>query len=490
MSSSPLRARLLALAALAACRGGAGAPDAGPAPAPGADAAASASSVAPVPAAAASTAAAVASAAALDAGAAADASAALDASAAAPDAAAPDAAADAAVTAAAPDAGCKLRRGPLALSLRGPALLWAPDAAARADFRVIFNRDGVAQHVTPAFGALLGPLSPRQGSSPDAGTGSASPDAGTGSASPDAGTGSASPDAGTGSGEPARASWPACEVASGFVFCMDQGGTIRRTPLAGGAAPPLGAGRRGTSISAVSLPGGRTLLAFLSDRKTSEGAVTQAFAVLDDGPAVPLSAEGSGATFVALSPWKGGALAMYIDARSALTPVHARTLGLTAEGKLELGPDAVLFVGDAGESRMGGALARGADGPAYVLLPAARDISAFGMAAIRIDDAPRDDMPAVWSLYPNGLSPAPIAATQGVTPIHVARVRPTAREPGARHALEIGQLDGEGRFHARCLAVEGKSFKHVAIEADRDGSLWLAYTTSAGTFVEQRAVGP
>ncbi|WP_437926210.1 hypothetical protein WMF37_45445 [Sorangium sp. So ce291] len=489
MSSSPLRACLLALAALAACRGGSGAPDAGPAPAPGADAAAPVSSVAPAPAAAASAVAA-ASAAALDAGPAADAAAAPDASAAAPDAAAPDAAADAAVTAAAPDAGCKLRRGPLALSLRGPALLWAPDDAARADFRVIFNRDGVAQHVTPAFGALLGPLSPRQDSSRDAGTGSASPDAGAGSASPDVGAGSASRDAGAGSEEPARASWPACEVASGFVFCMDQGGTIRRTPLAGGAAPPLGAGRRGTSISAVSLPGGRTLLAFLSDRKTSEGAVTQAFAVLDDGPAVPLSAEGSGATFVALSPWKGGALAMYIDARSALTPVHARTLGLTAEGKLELGPDAVLFVGDAGESRMGGALARGADGPAYVLLPAAKDISSFGMAAIRIDDAPRDDMPAVWSLYPNGLSPAPIAATQGVTPIHVARVRPIAREPGARHALEIGQLDGEGRFQARCLAVEGKSFKHVAIEADRDGSLWVAYTTSAGTFVEQRAVGP
>ncbi|AGP40912.1 hypothetical protein [Sorangium cellulosum] len=279
-------------------------------------------------------------------------------------------------------------------------------------------------------------------------------------------------------------------MASRFVFCMDHGGTIRRTPLWGGEGPPIGAGRRGTGISAIPLPGGHTLLAFLSDRKTSEGAVTQAFAVLDDKPAVPLSEEGSGATFVALSPWKGGALAMYIDARSALTPVHARTVGVTPEGKLELGPDAVLFVGDAGESRMGGALAIGADGPAFALLPASKDMSAFGMAAIRIDQAPRDDMPAVWSLYPNGLSPAPIAATQGVSPIHVARVRPTAREPGSPLALELGQLDAEGRFQPRCLAVEGKSFKHVAVEADRDGSLWIAYTTGAGTFIEQRAVGP
>ncbi|WP_129579690.1 MULTISPECIES: hypothetical protein [Sorangium] len=392
--------------------------------------------------------------------------------AAAPDAAAPDAAApDAAAAAPAPGAGCKLRRGPLSLSLRGPALLWTPDEAARADFRVIFNRDGVAQHVAPALGPLAVPAS-------------------SGLAAPGSPPRDAAPDAGAAGGEPARASWPACEVASRFVFCMDHGGTIRRTPLWGGEGPPIGAGRRGTGISAVPLPGGHTLLAFLSDRKTSEGAVTQAFAVLDDKPAVPLSEEGSGATFVALSPWKGGALAMYIDARSALTPVHARTVGATPEGKLELGPDAVLFVGDAGESRLNGALATGADGPAYVLLPASKDMSAFGMAAIRIDQAPRDDMPAVWSLYPNGLSPAPIAATQGVSPIHVARVRPVAREPGSPHALELGQLDAEGRFQPRCLAVEGKSFKHVAIEADRDGSLWIAYTTASGTFIEQRALGP
>ncbi|XXX75410.1 hypothetical protein WMF30_47955 [Sorangium sp. So ce134] len=471
MSHPALRACVVVLAALASCRGGSGAPGAGPAPDAGADAPAPSFATAAVPTSSAPAASAVS----LDAGA--PAAAAPDA--AAPDAAAPDAAAPA------QGAGCKLRRGPLSLSLRGPALLWTPDEAARADFRVIFNRDGVAQHVAPSFGGLAAPSFGGLAAPSPSGLAAPLLDGPSGSPPRDP-----PPDAGAAGGEPARASWPACAVASRFVFCMDHGGTIRRTPLWGAEGPPIGAGRRGTGISAVSLPGGHTLLAFLSDRKTTEGAVTQAFAVLDDRPAVPLSEEGSGATFVALSPWKGGALAMYIDARSALTPVHARTIGLTPEGKLELGPDAVLFVGDAGESRMSGALALGADGPAYVLLPASKDMSAFGMAAIRIDAAPRDDMPAVWSLYPNGLSPAPIAATQGVSPIHVARVRPVAREPGSRHALELGHLDGEGRFQPRCLAAEGKSFKHVAIEADRGGSLWLAYTTASGTFIEQRDVGP
>ncbi len=158
------------------------------------------------------------------------------ADAAAPDAAAPDASRR--LDAAAPDvragAGCKLRRGPLSLTLRGPALLWSPDEAERADFRVIFNRDGVAQHVAPSFGELTAPSSPPA---------------------------EAAPDAGDGSGDPERASWPACAVASRFVYCMDHGGTIRRTSLGGGEGPPIGAGRRGTGISAVALPGGRTLLA-------------------------------------------------------------------------------------------------------------------------------------------------------------------------------------------------------------------------------------
>lgn len=369
--------------------------------------------------------------------------------------------------------GCKLLRGPQRLSLRGPALLWTPDPAARGDFRIIFNRDGAAQQLTPAFAGLgIAGVGRRPG----------------GRLTQPA---DVLLDAGAGDGEgPARAAWPACAVADRFVFCMDTSGAIRRTPLSGGPEVPVGFGRRGSGIAAVALPGGHTLLAFLADRKTSEGVVTQAFAVLDDKPAVPLSEEGSGATFVTLAPWKGRAMAMYIDARVALTPVHARPVGMTGEGKLEIGRDAVIFVGGAGESRTGGALAVGADGPLFALAPVASDASGFGMAAIRIDDAPWDDMPAVWSPYPNGLSPAPIAATQGTSPIHVARVRPKAREPSAPHVLEIGRLDGEGRFTARCQVAEGRSFKHVAIEADREGALWLAYTTGTATFVEQRAAGP
>jgi hypothetical protein len=266
---------------------------------------------------------------------------------------------------------------------------------------------------------------------------------------------------------------------------MELSGSIRRVPLAGGEEKAIAFGRRGSSLAAASLPGDALALTFLGDRKTSEGVVTQAFAAIDDSPAVLLSEEGSGATFVALAPWKDGALAMYIDARTALTPVHARVLRRGGDGRLELGQDAVIFVGGGVEARMSGAIATAPSGPAFVLVPTSHGVSGFGMASIRVDDPPKDDAPVVWSMYPNGLSPAPVAATRGVAPIRVARARPASREPGSRAVLEVGRLGDDGTFSPLCAAAESGSFSHLAIEADRDGSLWLAYTSSDGTWVSQ-----
>jgi hypothetical protein len=332
---------------------------------------------------------------------------------------------------------------------------------------VIFNRDGAAKPLAPAFPQLA----------PQAGGPAPRPALSGGPAN------SAGPAQGP---APERASWPACALADRFTFCMDAAGSIRRATLSGEGDAAVAWGRRGAAIAAAALPGGHTVLAFLGDRRTTEGIVTQAFATLDDLPAVPLSEEGSGATHIALAPWKDGVLAVYVDARAALTPVHARVVRLGEGGRLEIGPDAVLFVGGGAESRMTCAVAAGASGPAFVLVPTTHDVSGFGMAAVRVDDPPKDDAPAVWSMYPNGIAPAPIAATHGLDPIRIARVRPATRDPGSRRVLELGRLSPDGGFQPACVAAESASFSHVALDVDRDGSLWLAYTSAEGTFIEQR----
>ena len=59
---------------------------------------------------------------------------------------------------------------------------------------------------------------------------------------------------------------------------------------------------------------------------------------------------------------------------------------------------------------------------------------------------PKDDEKIAYSLYPNGLDPAPIVATTGQTPIRIARVRPLDKAPTAPRGLELGTLSDDGAF--------------------------------------------
>jgi hypothetical protein len=266
---------------------------------------------------------------------------------------------------------------------------------------------------------------------------------------------------------------------------MSTSGAIHRTTLAGEGDTLIGNGRAGASIAASTIGPGHTVVAFLGDRKTSEGFVTMAFAALDEATPMQLSEDGSGATFVALAPRADQAVAMYIDARRALTPLHARVLSVKA-GKLDLDRDAVLFVGEGTEGRTGGAVVVGPSGPAYGLLPIFKDTTTFGLAAIRIDERPRDDAEVTWSTYPGGLDSAPVAATSGVSPMRVLRVRPASSDAKAKKVLELGEIEDSGAWKPLCAVAERASFVDVSLLADRFGTLWLVYTDGDGTWIERR----
>jgi hypothetical protein len=360
---------------------------------------------------------------------------------------------------------CNVLRGPLQLPFTGPAAV-SPrgDARPEDDARIFMNRDGLAFVVT------LPEPPPRRAPAPKA-------------PADNPGAIATAPPR-VRQKEPAeRSTAPGCVFAGGFVHCMAMSGTVHRTTLNGDGDAAIAAGRPGSSLAATLLDG-KPLLGFLADRKTTEGVVTMAFASLDGGPATQVSEDGSGATFITLAPRGEKVVAMYIDARRALMPLHARVLGADG-GRLRVGTDAVLFVGDGTESRPIGALALGESGPAFGLLPTFKDVTTFGVAAIRIDEQPRDDAPITWSTLPGGLDRAPIAATQGVTPVRIALVRPAVNEK-AKRALELGEIDPTGAYKPLCVAAESSKFSDVSLTADRFGTVWLAYTDAEGTWIERR----
>jgi hypothetical protein len=286
---------------------------------------------------------------------------------------------------------------------------------------------------------------------------------------------------------PPKTTLPGCAVAGDVVYCPDATGAIHRTRGSGDGDTIVARSRPGTAITAAPVGDENVVLAYLREGTTSEGAVREAMVTLNDGPPVRLSEDGSGATSIELVERGYEIVALSFDARVAMTPTHARILRLQG-GKLELGRDAVVCVGGPAERHTTGTLAFDKEGLTFALVAVSNAAEAFGMAAVRLSRPPTEDEPVAWSLYPNGLDPAALAASRGVSPIRVARVRPSAPEVDASHVLEVGELDLAGVFLPKCILSEAAYIKDVKLEIDRKGAMWIFWRDTRGSHFERRAL--
>jgi hypothetical protein len=276
----------------------------------------------------------------------------------------------------------------------------------------------------------------------------------------------------------------ACAVAGDKIFCPDKSGGIHRTARDGADDRIVASARAGTRIAATVVGGTHIALSYLSNRRTSEGWVSEAWLVVDDDSPVRLSEDGSGATAVALSSRGSSALALLVDARAALTAMHVRPFRYDRHVLLE--EDAVVFVGGPGERRTAGALVVPASGPAWALLPIGKDIRTFGLAVVRVDDPPRVDEPSSWSIYPNGLDPSPVAGACGGR-VWVALARPQSSEPGSPRVLEIGEVVGDGSIAPQDAVPLSGIPTHTAVVVDERGALWISWVDGSGCWLERMA---
>lgn len=280
--------------------------------------------------------------------------------------------------------------------------------------------------------------------------------------------------------------WPPCEVAGRFAYCPGGGGVVYRTTIGGSDTKAVAKHRPGTRIAAAPIGKDHAVVATLDTRHTSEGEMLQAFITLDDGETSRLSEEGAGATSVRLTPRGEGVIASYLDTRTAMVPVHARPIGLRG-GELLLGEDAVLLVGGAPERGVDFAVSASGNRMS-LLLPQSKETIDFGMAVIPVHDPPKDDVPATWSMYPNGLDPAPVGATVGGDgdPRWVARVVPVSGEPGAPRVLELGRIDEAGAFQSLGSVADAAHITDVSMVTDPHGAIWILYGDASVTHLQRR----
>ena len=118
------------------------------------------------------------------------------------------------------------------------------------------------------------------------------------------------------------------------VFCPDRHGNVHLTTGGGGEDRVVASARTGSRVAADLLGGSHPTFAYLASRQTSEGWVTEAWVGVDDTPPVRISEDGCGATAIAFAPRGAGLMVLSVDARAALTAMHARVI--TYEGRLRL----------------------------------------------------------------------------------------------------------------------------------------------------------
>lgn len=266
------------------------------------------------------------------------------------------------------------------------------------------------------------------------------------------------------------------------MFCADREGQIRKRSAGATEDTVFAKGRKSTPVWAAQT-GEHAFVAFLANQKTTEGLVVRAFVALDGEVPIPLSEEGSGATSVAIVPREEDVLAVYLDARTALTPVHARVLD--PRKRPPLGPDSVVLVGLGAETHIEIAAGRAESGPTYVFVPGATEDGGFGLSTVAVDAHPKDDLPSAVLKYADSMTRPQVAATVGTSPVRVAFTEPKSKEDRSQ-VLKIGTVGEKGDLVVRCAIKESPSFDRVAVAPGANGKLWIAYSTPEGTFVEER----
>jgi len=285
---------------------------------------------------------------------------------------------------------------------------------------------------------------------------------------------------------------PPAFTRGSYAYWVSHGKLVRRSFSYGEGTPPgplevLAAdaldGTRvaAETVTAAGATGQRREVAIYIARATKMTDERGARIWVDGAGSAPLSSDGSGASSVALAPSDGRLVAVMLDLRSAMSPVHARTIEVGERGPAHLGPDVVVFVGPSPEGRTDVVAAPSGDGP-IAFIPFAPDTSSFGLASLAIGREPHLDARVQWRMYPNGLEPAPVASALFCGRTWVAYARPSAAAPASPHVLALAPVE-KGAFGPELTAAQGFDFVSVSLAMREDGSAWLAWVGNGRSWI-------
>ncbi len=267
---------------------------------------------------------------------------------------------------------------------------------------------------------------------------------------------------------------PGPAVLDDFAYFIS-GGRLLRRPIRVVAAPQVLAtdARDGTRVQ-VARVRGKVAVAYIA-KLPPDRLVARLW--IDPTVNLLLSPDGSSANSVSLAEDAGNLWVVFLEARTGMSPLHARFL--SAPEKSRLSEDVVLWVGGTAQPMTEVHLGPSPRG-LFAFLPIERDISSFGLARLPLGHAPQTAWAAAWTLYPNGLDPAPFDVAKVCGETFLLSATPVDASPGARQQLQVRAFDGQ-KIGAALTLAKGCVFTNISF-AESNARVLFAYVADRKTW--------
>ncbi len=232
--------------------------------------------------------------------------------------------------------------------------------------------------------------------------------------------------------------------------------------------------RSGARVSALRV-GKRDLVAFVSevDERSSSYLWTST------GELVPLTPDVSGATSVTLVPNGTTPLALTLEGRTSMSPVHAQQLRVAPQ-RVNVPSDQVIWVGPGAEPLTELAAVPTTQGKTLALLATAHTITDFGLGHFVVEPSPQIVSTVDWLPYPNGIDPAPVAAQTLCGAPYVFFARPSDSRPRSPQELRVARVD-DGKVGDGEVIVRSRAFNDISV-APRPSGAVLSWTADHRTW--------
>jgi hypothetical protein len=234
--------------------------------------------------------------------------------------------------------------------------------------------------------------------------------------------------------------------------------------------------REGTRVSAVHVNGGKNVaVGYIAGR--GEELVARLW--VDDGRKLLLSPEGSQGTSVSLLPNDRELLALTLEGRTSMSPVHARRVNLRGKHAM-LSEDSVVWVGPPSNSLTEMVSLGTKAGGAWVLIAMERTVTAFGLAHFQVLIDSEQKSKVNWLAYENGIDPAPVATVKACGLSLVIHALPSDARPRSPQELRVAKLES-GRLVNMGIVARSRAFNNVSAAKTPQGFL-LAWTADRRTW--------